>query len=120
MHPRKNLEKAIGVWERGIKRLPASSSYAPQTCYFSAVCYNRLGEYDKAIRYYQRVVDYYPEYDLAWNALFRVGDINQVLKKSGAISQSNADLKTKAAYEQLLERYPNCKVAKQVRDWLSR
>ena len=117
---RKNLEKAIGVWEKGITRLPASSAYAPQTYYFSAVCYGRLGEYEKAIRYYQRVVDYYPEYDLAWNALFRVGDINQVLKKSGAISQSNADLKTKAAYEQLLERYPNCKVAKQVRDWLSR
>ena len=117
---RENLDKTIDVWERGITRLSSSSTYAPQTNYFSAVCYGRLGEYDKAIRYYQKVVDYYPEYDLAWNALFRIGDINQVLKKSGAISQSDADLKTKAAYEQLLEKYPDCKVAEHVRDWLSR
>ncbi|MHC4544739.1 MAG: LamG-like jellyroll fold domain-containing protein [Planctomycetota bacterium] len=117
---RENLEKTIGVWEKGITKLPSSSAYAPQTYYFSAVCYGRLGEYDKALGHYQKVVNYYPKYDMAWNALFRVGNINQVLKKSGAISQSVADLKTKAAYEQLLEKYPKCKVAEHVRDWLSR
>jgi TolA-binding protein len=114
-----NFLKVIDVWERIITELPPSS-ITPQAYYFSAVCYGRLGEHDKAIRYYQKVVNDYPKYDLAWNALFRVGDINQVLKKSGTILKSDADLKTKAAYEQLLEKYPNCKVAEHVRDWLSR
>jgi tetratricopeptide (TPR) repeat protein len=85
-----------------------------------AQCYQELGQYQKIIEYYQRVVDDYPDYQYTWNALFLVGRNYQNLKKAGGISASEADAKTRAAYQQLLEQYPDCMAARPAQRWLSR
>ena len=116
---RDSFTKALIVWERIITQLPESQSIGLKHAYFfSAVCYRRLGKYEKSIEYYQEVVDNRPDYPYAWDALFRVGRNYENLKGSGLISESEADAKIRAAYEQLLAKYPDCKAAKAAQSWL--
>jgi len=119
--PEEYYRKALAVWERIIKELPdPNSTIAAHAYYFSAVCYRRLGRCEKAIEYYQKIVDNWPDYEYAWNALFLIGRSYEDLKESGVISKSQADPKIKAAYEQLLEKYPDCPAAKIAQRWLNR
>ncbi len=114
------FRKAIAVWEKMTAQLPSSSAYAPHAYYFSGSCYERLDEFAKAVQCYQKVVDNWPKFEFAWNALFSLGHSYENIGEAGIISQSEADLKTKTAYEQLLERYPNCTAAKIAQRWLTR
>ncbi|MBN1391281.1 MAG: tetratricopeptide repeat protein [Sedimentisphaerales bacterium] len=59
---KEHLRRAIAVWDRLITKLP-SSEYTPQTYYYVAVCYRRLGEYKKAVEYCQKIVDDWPDYE---------------------------------------------------------
>jgi len=116
---KEHFAKAIAVWERIITELPESdSTAAAHAHYFSAVCYDQLAEYENAIEYYQKVVDNWPDYEYAWGALFKVGRRYEKMVKSGLISKSQAGPKIKAAYEELLEKYPTCQGAKHARYWL--
>jgi len=112
-----HFEEAIAIWEKIIQELPPSAVTA-QAYDFAAACYRRLGQYDKSTEYYQQVVDNWPNYEYAWNTLFMIGHNYQDLSKTGVISKSEANTDTKAAYELLVEKYPTCKVAKTVHDWL--
>jgi tetratricopeptide (TPR) repeat protein len=88
--------------------------------YYAGGCYWKLGKYAHSIQCYQRIIDEFPDYEYAWNAQFMVGDNYEALKESGAISKSEADTKIKAAYEELLEKYPSCPAAKPAGVWLNR
>jgi len=114
-----HLRKAIAVWGKVITQLP-NTNITPQAYYYSAVCYNELREYEKAIEYFRKVVTDWPDYVYAWNAQFQVGFIYENLGKSGAIPNSKAEPRIKDAYEQLLKKYPSCKVAKYAKHWLNR
>jgi tetratricopeptide (TPR) repeat protein len=92
---------------------------AAQTCYDSGNCYTQLGKYEKARQCYERVVNGCPDYEYAWNAQYMIGLNYETMKKEGTISASEADMKIKTAYEQLLARYPNCPVAEHASDWLN-
>jgi TolA-binding protein len=60
--------KAIEVWERLIREFP-DSKVVPNAYYSSAVCYaQELGEYQKGIDYFQKVVQNYPDYEYAKQA----------------------------------------------------
>ena len=111
--------KAVEVAEVVVKELPDSVA-TPKSCICAADCYQKLGEYAKSIEHCQKMVDEYSECPGAWSSLFMVGRNYQELKDTGGISESRADKKTKAAYEQLLEKYPDCKAAKIAKRWLSR
>ena len=114
-----NLQKAAGLWQMAIDNLPTDAKAMPQACCWAGDCYHTLREYEKSRGCFQKVVDGYPEYRYAWHALYMVGRNYQDMGNSGLISKSEADTKTKAAYQQLLEKYPNCEVADEVRQWLS-
>jgi tetratricopeptide (TPR) repeat protein len=113
-----SFQKAIAVWKRIIEELP-KSTITPQAYNFSAVCYRRLGRGEKAIEYYQKIVDNWPDYEYAWNAQFLIGYCYRQLKYAGAIDESEADAHTKAAYEMVLQRYPGCPAANAARNWLT-
>jgi hypothetical protein len=66
------------------------------------------------------VVDEHPGFRTAYNAQFLVGHNYERMKKEGLVSKSQADLNTKAAYEQLLQDYPDCAFARYAKHWLSR
>lgn len=109
---------AVAVWERVIS-MPRSSS-AAEACNYAAVCYEKVGEYAKANQCYQKVIDNYPGYRMRWNMMFKVGQNYQEMKKAGTIAASEADAKTRAVYEKLLNEYPACKVASHIRKLLGR
>lgn len=116
---RENFQKALLTWEKIIEELPESivTGWAYN---FSADCYRRAGWYEKAIEYYQKVVDDWPDYEYAWDALFRIGRNYEALQKSGLMSKSEVNPVIKSVYEQVLDQYPDCKAAKYARRWLSR
>lgn len=113
-----NFGKAIAVWQRIIDQSP-DPGITEYAYYFSAMGYSRLGDRQKAVAYYQKVVDDWPDFKFAWNALFMIGRIHESLEKSGSLSKSEAEAKIAAAYTQLLEEYPDCKAATIAIRWLS-
>jgi len=107
-----HFQKAIAIWERIIKQFPEARFTTAQAYDFSATCYQRLGEYEKAIEYYQQLLDKWPDYEYAWNAQFLIGCILERLKKDGLIPDSVADPVIKDSYERVLEQYPDCRAVK--------
>jgi pentatricopeptide repeat protein len=115
---RDRFTKAMTIWERLIVEMP-QSDVTPYAYNSAADCYGKLGQHEKAIEYYRKIVDNWPRYQYAWNAQFMIGHTYEELNETGVISKSEVDPKIKAAYEQLLERYPGCIAAEIARYWLS-
>lgn len=109
---------ATGVWDIVINQLPASS-FTPEACCWSGDSYYKLAEYGKARDCYQKIIDSNPGYRFFWHVLFMLGESYENLKRGGTISESEANTKTKAAYEQLLEQFPNCSAVGPASDWLN-
>lgn len=118
--PKWYYQKAIAECERILTQLPETPYTTAEACYFLAVCHERLGEYAEAIEFYQRQVNNWPDYEYTWHAMFRIGCGYEKLKKSGLISELEADAIIRSTYEQLLEEYPTCIVATHTQAWLSR
>ena len=114
---RDNLQKVITLCERVINRFPASDS-TPEIYDMAADCYRQLARYGKAIECYREIVSNWPDYEHAWNAQFQIGYCSQQLKDTGVIPRSLADSVTKAAYEQVLKKYPHCPAARATKSWL--
>jgi len=101
------LQKTITLWEKVVTDFP-ESDFTVQAYYFTAGCYRRLGQYEKAIEYYQRVVSKWPDYQYTWNAQFMVGCCYEELKDTASVEKPVADAQIKAAYEQVVQNYPDC------------
>jgi tetratricopeptide (TPR) repeat protein len=107
--PGEYYQKALAVWERIIEELPDSNStIAAHAHYFSAVCYRKLGKYEKAIEYFQKVVDRWPDYQYAWSAQCLIGECYEKLQSSGKLSASEAEPLIEQAYQAVIEKYPDC------------
>jgi tetratricopeptide (TPR) repeat protein len=111
--------RAQGLWKRIIQEFPERKpSDTADAHYFSGVCCRYLGEYLDAITHYRTVVDNWPGYPYAWNAQFLIGYCYKQLSVLGAVSESVAHAQIKAAYEQVVQKYPDCPAAAAARDWL--
>ncbi len=108
---RDNLVKAIQMWEQIIKR-PVKSVVVQDAYYFAAYSSLRIGEYQKAIDYWQKLVADYPDYQYAWHAQYRIGNCYTTMANKGLITESQAKVKFEEAYSLLLEKYPDCTAAK--------
>jgi len=109
--------KVINTGQEILNRWPDTAAGA-EIYDISAICYKRLGEYAKAIEYYQKVVDKWPDYEYAWNAQFLIGYIYERLGEAGTNEESEAHARTKAAYELVIQNYPNCLAVNAARGWL--
>jgi tetratricopeptide (TPR) repeat protein len=99
------------VWERITQQLPPSIT-TPEAYYAAAVVYSQeLGEYQKGIDYYQKVVDNWPDYEFAWHAQYFVGKYYEILRDSGIVSESEANSKIEQAYKAVVEKYPDSESA---------
>jgi tetratricopeptide (TPR) repeat protein len=108
---REAYQNAIDMWEKCISTNHKSSS-SPQFYYFTAGALRRIGRYDEAIQYYEKVVSQWPECDLAWQAQLVAAKCYQGLKEQNLLSAEEADAKTIEAYKKLLKEYPNCPAAR--------
>jgi tetratricopeptide (TPR) repeat protein len=112
------FRKAIAMWEKMINEF-TPSFLTPEACYFTGLCYCKLGEYGNSIVYYKKLADGYPEQRNRWYALFMIGHNYETLAKSGAMPQSEAGPKISDAYTQLVEKYPACPVVQKAQSWLA-
>jgi tetratricopeptide (TPR) repeat protein len=104
-----NFAEAAFIWDRIITQMPDSNSTATtHAYYFSADCYRKLGKYEKAVEYFQKVVDKWPNYQYAWSAQYLIGECYEKLRNSGGISKAEAEPKIEQAYQAVIERYPEC------------
>jgi tetratricopeptide (TPR) repeat protein len=115
---KKCFQQAAVIWDKAIKQLPGSGATA-EGCCLSGDIYVRLGDYQNAVRCYEKVVNDYPMYRRTWHALATAANTYDRMKQKGLVSAEEADPKIRGAYLQLLEVYPECRAAKAARTWLN-
>jgi len=113
------LSKAAMIWERVINDYQ-DIVVVPQACRYAGDCYRKLGEFAQSAACYQKIIDDYPGNSMGWHALFMVGRNYEDLGRMGLVPQAEADTKITAVYEQVIEKYPDCKAAQAARSWLDR
>jgi tetratricopeptide (TPR) repeat protein len=116
---RECLQKAIPIWEKVVNEHPASG-VEPQVCCWLGDSYERMGNFQKSNGYFQKIVDSYPAHEMVWNALLKIGRNYEALLKTGILSKSEAEPKIRAAYQQIIDKYPDCAAVNYARKWLSR
>jgi tetratricopeptide (TPR) repeat protein len=98
---------AISVWERLLAEF-ASPEATASAYYYSGVVYaQELGDYQKGIDYFQAAVDTLPDYEFGWAAHSLIARFTKKLRDSGAIAEPEANAMIKAAYEEVVNSYPD-------------
>jgi TolA-binding protein len=90
-----------------INELP-DSPLVPEACRGAGYCYFRLGKPQDSIPYFQKVINDYPQHEYTWSAQCWIGDCYEQLKISGDMAEPNATAQMEAAYQAVIEKYPNC------------
>jgi len=108
----------VTIWETMIKELPASTA-RPDSCCWTGDSYRQLGEYEKSIECFQKVISDHPDYKFIWHALLTIGRNYESLAEKGVVSESEAEAKIGAAYQQILDSYPDCPAAAYAQSWMN-
>jgi len=111
------FRKSGMIFEKIVNGFSTFSNIA-KVCSSAGDCFYKVGDYEKSVAYYQKVADDEPDYRYAWYAVFMVGRNYEFLKGSGVMDDAELEARIKAAYEQLLERYPDCRSVDYARSWL--
>ena len=97
---------------------PTEADFKIQSFTMLGQSYFRLGDFAKSAYYCQKLVDEYPDSRFVWHAQFMVGYAYENMQQTGAMSEQEAAGRIRTAYQNLLEKYPNCKSAKMAQKWL--
>ncbi len=113
------FRKTLVVSEKIIDELPGFDEDATVEAYnLAAECHRRLNEYAEAACYYQQVVDRNPHFKYASHAQFMIGYCYDHLADLGQISNEEAELVIRSAYQKVLENYPDSPPVRAVNIWL--
>ncbi len=116
-------QKAGSIYDVFVSEFSGSASQFPHLAGFAydfaGSCYKQLGQYQKSIASYQKLANDCPGHPMAWNGLAMIGRNYKLMEKAGVISTTEAQINTKAVYEQLVSNYPDCKAAKMAGSWLN-
>ena len=106
-------QKALNIWEMVIDRQDLEAFRCSQLYGFSGWAYYRLGDYIKAIEYFENILDNNPGYRYITTVQYMVGDSYEKLKKAAdvAMSGDEADLRIEAAYLAVVEKWPEKSLA---------
>ena len=116
---KESLQKAISKWEGMIAQFPNAPRTAQAHNLIGECCY-QLGQYEKAIEYFQKTVDDFPDYENAWVAQNRITKIYKFMMRDGLMPVPEAEAAVKAAYEKLIANFPDCPIAGPARNWITR
>jgi TolA-binding protein len=104
--------RALEKWQIVIRDLPPTPRYTEHAWYFTGVVYRRhLDEPEKAIPYYEKVAQTWPDYQYAWSAQAMLAHAFEALARSGKMTKQEAEPKIEQAHRAVLERYPDCSLA---------
>jgi tetratricopeptide (TPR) repeat protein len=100
------MERAATLFES--VAVDANCSLAASwSCYYAGNCNHCLSRFDKALEYYWRVLENWPDYQWNWSAQYLIGDCLEQLKKAGVVEASQANEEIEAAYLAVAEDYPD-------------
>jgi outer membrane protein assembly factor BamD (BamD/ComL family) len=112
------LFQAKTVWEKIIDQLPDSNTKA-QAYKFAAMCYQDLDDREKAITYYQTVVDKWPGYADADSCLFMIERVYCSFIELGIKSYSEVEPMMENAYKNIVANYPDSPYKQTAQKWLA-
>lgn len=115
---KENFASAAAVWDR-IIHMPPSKQKA-QAYYFSAGCFRKVGDYERAIEYYEKVVVDWPDCDQASTSQLRIANCYRKLEEAGGIATGDAVSLMRDACEKVLTNYPDSPAVKAASDLLKR
>jgi tetratricopeptide (TPR) repeat protein len=113
------FQNAITVWEKIIP-LESHTVYSPNAYYFSAICYRYMGQYEKAIEYYQETVSRWPTYRSSPYAQYYVGKCFEKLVRQKTISASDAAETIRHACQEVITNYPESSAVRAAKVMLKR
>ena len=106
-----DLKKVLDVFK-------SDSKIKVDACYASADTLRHLGDFKKSADIYQSFVTAWPQDHRSADAQLLVGRCYEDLLKAGLITAKDANVKIKAAYENVLANYPDSNGAKIAKRWL--
>lgn len=109
--------KGLVILEKILNDFP-TTSYTPEACCWAGDTYFRLDKYADSLRCFQKVVDNHPKYTYAWHAQFMVGRNYEGMMSLGLLPAAEVMPLIKAAFEELISKYPKCRSAEYAQDWL--
>jgi TolA-binding protein len=95
------------------------SQEVPNGLILAGECHERRGEYADARAAYQRAVDEYPGYDRAWYALYKVGQVSEVMGDKQLVPKETALASARTAYTKVVADYGKSPGARLARRWLT-
>ncbi|MBW8036620.1 MAG: tetratricopeptide repeat protein [Planctomycetes bacterium] len=104
-------------WET-IVNLPGNFRKTSQACQLAGDCYRLLGQHEKALAFYQHLVETWPDSKLVWHGQYLIGCSYERLKEGGVVDREEANTIIETTYTQLLENYPDCPAVKAASNWL--
>jgi outer membrane protein assembly factor BamD (BamD/ComL family) len=107
-------KRALSVWDKIITKMPFSDIYTPQAYYAVANCFACLGDYNDAINYHKKVIADFPDFKNSYISMFMLADCYNKQASSGEMPQDKAKEQMCNIYQELLVRFPDCKLAGQV------
>lgn len=111
---RTGFQKAMALWEINRTQL-SDRRHKALAVYYSAMASGFLGDDASALAFYQDLAQNYPDCEKAWHAQYRVAECALKLAAVGQIDPAVANNLKNAAYEAILEKYPDCPVAGMIR-----
>ena len=117
----KYLYKAMAQWERISKGgFRDSQDLMAKSCFYCGDCYRLMFEYQKAIEKYEEYVSRWPNNTMAASAQFLIGQNYKHLWLDDPKVNIEYRDKSRAAYQKLVDNYPDSKPAKMIAKSLKR
>ena len=102
-------QKAISIWEQKIISGMPGCDHEAEAYLFAGIGYERLGNNQKAVEYFEKVIQDWPDYQHTDAAYYFYGTCMKKLLNRNMVSKEVAVPCIEEAYKTLLENYPNYK-----------
>ena len=79
------------------------------------LCHRQFGEYDKALAYYKKIVNNWPDWVHAGSAQYLIARCYEQQVAAGEMSKEDAKPLIRQACEEVLADYPDCPAARAAR-----
>jgi tetratricopeptide (TPR) repeat protein len=104
-----SYDKAIHLWQHNIEH--ADPHYQCLSYYNSADVYQKMRKEKEAIFCFQQVIEKWPDFEHAWNALYQIAVCYDRLYRRGELSNEEARQQIIEICSKLEKQYPNSKAA---------
>lgn len=100
-------QKAIDIWEQEILYATTRSKLEVNAYIFSGICYQRLKQYNKALEYYSKVIQDWPDYKYLPKAFSWYENCLTKMRQLGLVTTEEAVLLAEQAFNGFIEDNPD-------------